>query len=70
MQDAAKAVLRDYFLTLSNYVRKEERCQINKLSFYFKKKKRAKHSLIMQEERNSEDNIRKQYNWKKMTEKI
>ena len=37
--DAAEPVLREKSTALSAYIRKEERCQINNLSFYFKRKK-------------------------------
>lgn len=37
--DAAEAVLRGKSTALIAYMRKEERCQINNLSFYFKRKK-------------------------------
>ena len=42
----AKVVLRGNFITLNAYIRKEEKCKINYLGFYFKKLKTEREEQV------------------------
>ena len=49
-------------MALSTYIRKEEKCQVNNLSFYFMRKNKTLPEYVRG--RNSEHKISKQCTWK------
>ena len=53
--DAAKAVLRGKLTTINAYIKKEERSQINNMTFYLKTLEKEEQTKLKQNEGNNED---------------
>ena len=57
--DAAKAVLREKFISIQSYLKKQEKSEINNLTLHLKQlEKERKKNLKSAEERNHKDQIR------------
>lgn len=49
--EATKAILRRKVISVNPYIKKEERCQVNKVIFHIKTQKKSKLNLNQAEER-------------------
>ena len=57
--DAVKAVLREKFIEIQSYLKKQEKHQIDNLNLYLKEPKKKKNKNNQQKERNHKDQSRK-----------